>query len=405
MSKDTKPVIFFAFANDRGGDIGYLRNLPEEARQVQAALDAAAQAGLCEVVLHQNVTVDTVLDVFQDARYRNRIAVFHYGGHAESYELLLETAEGKTATADAGGLAAFLSRQTGLQLVFLNGCSTQPQVQGLLDAGVAAVIATAQAIDDAVATDFAVRFYKGLAGGASLQTAFHEAEAACKTENGGEPRSVYVKQANSTSARHAAVDRWPWALTPRPGAELALQWNLPDAVDDPLFGLPPLPPGDLPASPFRNILWFRREDAPIFFGRGYDIRSLYQRVTAPDTAPIVLYYGQSGVGKSSLLAAGLLPRLEQVQTVVYARRDQALGLAGTLAANLPGSSGASGKVSSEAWRRRRSATAGKPLTVILDQAEEVYTRPNASLPGEMGDFLDTLTALFGDPGDSGRRAG
>lgn len=182
MNNDKKPVIFLAFANDRSGDIGYLRNLPEEARQVQAALDPAARAGLCEVIVHQNVTVETVLDVFQDTRYRNRIAVFHYGGHAESYALLLETAEGKTATADAGGLAAFLSRQTGLQLVFLNGCSTQPQVQGLLDAGVATVIATAQAIDDAVATDFAERFYKGLAGGGTLGNAFHEAEASCRTD-------------------------------------------------------------------------------------------------------------------------------------------------------------------------------------------------------------------------------
>ena len=66
-TKDTKPVIFLAFANDRGGNIGYLRNLPEEARQVQAALAAAPQAGLCEVVVHQNVTVETVCDVFQDA--------------------------------------------------------------------------------------------------------------------------------------------------------------------------------------------------------------------------------------------------------------------------------------------------------------------------------------------------
>jgi len=138
MSKETKPVIFLAFANDREGKTGYLRNLPEEARQLYAVLDAAAQAGLCEVVMQQNVTVDSVLDTFQDARYRDRIAIFHYGGHAESYELLLETADGKRAAADAGGLAAFLSRQRGLQLVFLNGCSTQPQVQGLLDSAAGA---------------------------------------------------------------------------------------------------------------------------------------------------------------------------------------------------------------------------------------------------------------------------
>ncbi|MEZ4471740.1 MAG: hypothetical protein R3F60_13265 [bacterium] len=45
-----------------------------------------------------------------------------------------------------------LSSQPGLQLVFLNGCSTEAQVRRLLDLGVPAVIATNRAIDDGVAT-------------------------------------------------------------------------------------------------------------------------------------------------------------------------------------------------------------------------------------------------------------
>ena len=41
MGSNPKPIIFLAFANDRSGNFGYLRNLPEEARQVHTALDAA----------------------------------------------------------------------------------------------------------------------------------------------------------------------------------------------------------------------------------------------------------------------------------------------------------------------------------------------------------------------------
>ncbi|MCB0185690.1 MAG: hypothetical protein KDE31_15590, partial [Caldilineaceae bacterium] len=61
------------------------------------------------------------------------------------------------------------------------------------------------------------------------------------------------------------------------------------AANDPLFGLPSLPTLDLPASPFRHLAWFRRADAPIFFGRGHQIRELYNRITDPTGAPIILF--------------------------------------------------------------------------------------------------------------------
>ncbi len=190
MNTTLPPIIFLAFANDRQPNGAYLRNLAEEARRLQDTLRTAEQAGLCQVVTQQNVTIDQVFNTFQDARYRNRLGVFHYGGHANGYQLLLETATGATAPAHAAGLAAFLAQQRGLALVFLNGCSTQPQVQGLLDAGISIVIATAQAIDDAVATDFADRFYKALASGATVQSAFHQATSAGQTKSGTDLRHL-----------------------------------------------------------------------------------------------------------------------------------------------------------------------------------------------------------------------
>ena len=392
MNTNDRPIIFLAFANDYEGGYGYLPELASERRNLQAVLDRAQQEGLCEVVLRSDATLDDLVGVFQDARYRGRITIFHFGGHAGAYELLLQNADGKNATAYADGLAAFFGRQPNLQLVFLNGCSTQPHVTGLHDAGIPVVIATHAEIGDQLAGDFALRFYQGLATGATIESAYYTAEAACRA-------------ANAEVGEFLEAGYLPWALSVRPGAEAVSGWSLPEAAGDPLFGLPPLPPGDLPDKPFRNILWFRREDAPIFFGRGYAIRELYQRVTAPGVAPIVLYYGQSGVGRSSLLAAGLLPRLEQVHTVVYTRRDQALGLVGTLAASLlaaykSGSADdptcASGAELLDRWRATEAET-GKPLTVILDQVEEVYTRPNEAMPGEMDDFLAALVVIFADP--------
>jgi hypothetical protein len=147
-----KPVIFLAFANDRDDTIGYLRNLPDEARRLRDVLEPAEQAGLCEVVVRSNSTAADIFKVFQDPRFRNRVAVFHYGGHANGYQLLLESTAGNTATAHADGLAAFLAQQQGLQLVFLNGCSTVQQTFALLEANISAVVSTSRAIDDKVAT-------------------------------------------------------------------------------------------------------------------------------------------------------------------------------------------------------------------------------------------------------------
>ena len=276
------PVIFLSFANDRDDSVSYLRNLPDETRRLRDVLERAENAGLCEVVVRTNSTAEDIFKVFQDPRYRNRVAIFHYGGHANGYQLLLESAAGQVALADAGGFAAFLSQQQGLQLVFLNGCSTQLQTQDLLDANITAVISTSRAIEDKVATDFAFHFYQGLAGGATIRTAYCEAEASVQTASGGKTRGLYFG-AKENIENIIETDRWPWIFTVREGSEHADQWNLPAAVDDPLFGLPTLPKQDLPESPYRHLNWFTRKDAEIFFGRGHQIRELYDRLTAPHT--------------------------------------------------------------------------------------------------------------------------
>ncbi|MGD9028633.1 MAG: CHAT domain-containing protein [Anaerolineae bacterium] len=225
--KLVKPVILLTFANDLDDRVRYLRHLSEEARRLRRALEDADRAGRCKMEIRQNATLDDMLGAFQG--FRNRVVIFHYGGHAGSLELLVETPDGRPARAHAAGLAAFLAQQRGLLLVFLNGCSTQPQVQGLLEAGVSAVIATAQSIDDGVATEFAGRFYQGLASGATLAEAFEEAVGAVRSAHGDNPRHLYTSE--EFDEDDADTSRWPWELTVGPGAEEALEWCLPEAAE------------------------------------------------------------------------------------------------------------------------------------------------------------------------------
>ena len=66
-----------------------------------------------------------------------------------------------------------------------------------------------------------------------------------------------------------------------------------------------LPPA-WPKSPFPGLRAFTAEDAPIFFGRERETDALVKRV---EEKRVVAVVGASGSGKSSLVGAGLIPRL------------------------------------------------------------------------------------------------
>lgn len=68
---------------------------------------------------------------------------------------------------------------------------------------------------------------------------------------------------------------------------------------------------DSTKSPFPGLRSFTEEDAPIFFGRGHETDALVQHVAVNRFTAVV---GASGSGKSSLVAAGLIPRL-RVNTI------------------------------------------------------------------------------------------
>jgi hypothetical protein len=98
------PVIFLTFANDKMDDALYLRNLPKELNAIRNALEKAERANLCEVIERTACTVEDIFDTFQDERYADRIAMFHYGGHASGSQLMLETLDGGHGVAHADGL-------------------------------------------------------------------------------------------------------------------------------------------------------------------------------------------------------------------------------------------------------------------------------------------------------------
>lgn len=75
--------------------------------------------------------------------------------------------------------------------------------------------------------------------------------------------------------------------------------------------LPPVAP-DWPKgkSPFPGLNAFGPEDAPVFFGREVETEHLLERLSNPRCRFLVVM-GASGSGKSSLVSAGLLPKLKE----------------------------------------------------------------------------------------------
>ena len=390
MNTSDIPTIFLAFANDRNDKTRYLRQLDQEARHLRSVLEAGSNS-LARLIVRQDATIDEILNVFQQSDNRGKINIFHFAGHANGFQILLESSKGEAVAADASGLASFLAHQDGLSLVFLNGCSTQQQVQGLLDAGIPMVIATSQAIDDTLATQFAHSFYSLLLEGADIRTAFDGATTKLTGQNATGLQSSFRTLRTEPEGEHRIL--LPWGLHVRDGSEQSGKWNLPEASGKPLTGLPPLPPNPLPDSPFRHLNWFTAAHAAVYFGRGLEIRRLFNLVTSSAAAPVVLLYGQSGVGKSSLLDAGLLPRLDQVHTTLYLRR-QDQSLLDTLRTGVEISEPAT--EIGEAWRSIERNT-GRPLSIILDQVEQAFTDRAELFPGELADFWRELRQIFTSP--------
>lgn len=209
-----RPVLFFAFANQSDA---YLASLKEESREINSSLQYLHDKQAVEVYREESCGVREVLDGLN--RFRDRLAVFHYAGHAGGEHLELEGGSG-----NAAGVAQLLAELPKLQLVFLNGCSTYPQVEYLMSLGVKAVVATSTPISDTKATEFAGQFYRALANKSTIQSAFRFGVNALKTKYGGDDVASIIQFRGFKPATGAPM---PWGLYLNENATDILDWTLP----------------------------------------------------------------------------------------------------------------------------------------------------------------------------------
>ncbi|GKQ39949.1 hypothetical protein [Streptomyces sp. A012304] len=132
-------------------------------------------------------------------------------------------------------------------------------------------------------------------------------------------------------------------------------------------------PGDRPA-PYRGLARFEPDDRELFFGRDRLADELRRLVREHRFAVL---FGASGSGKSSLLRAGLIPRLRE--EIAGRSRPAALRVF------------TPGEKPAQTYGHLLVPTEGEPETwVVVDQFEEVFTLCRD--PDERTRFLDLLLA-------------
>lgn len=356
-----------------------LPSLADEFEGINRHLRKAVEKQLCKIEERSNLKIDDLPEIFHDTHFQNKISIFHYAGHAGNQQI---------DTLFTEGLAKLLSTQKNLVLIFLNACSTAEQLPYFLEKTqqIPCIIVTNKDIEDAIASRFAVHFYSSLGIGDTIEVAFKKAMGFIKTEHGNQVFRKLFKHKQNDSA--PAI---PWQIHFNNPA--FKDWNLAKAADKPLASLPYLvfEKRDLPDVPFIGLQYYTEEYTPIFFGRGYEISDLYYKVVDKTDHPIVLLCGQSGVGKSSLLSSGLLPRLRNsfhCPSEHYIRRNQQKGFHSVFEEVLETKTKENLQ---EKWMQIE-ADNKKPLLLVLDQVEEIFT--SQAKEGEKEAFFQQLQSLF-----------
>jgi len=167
--------------------------------------------------------------------------------------------------------------------------------------------------------------------------------------------------------------------------------------------------------PFPGLLAFQEEDAAIYFGRDNDIRRLIERLDARRAqggAKLVALLGSSGSGKSSLLRAGVVPRLKRAgrNWIVTPPIRPRLHPLDELVVALAGASGLGAdwrKLKDDLLRpdparaladfandlRVRAGAGEAQILIPIDQAEELF---GVADPDEARRFLEILSQALSE---------
>ncbi len=365
MSK--RPLILLIFANDRQA---YLEAVTKERQQLIKLLRFEIEKNALDIEVDSldYTTIGSMIEMLN--LQRERLAILHFAGHSDTD--LLQLDEGQ---AHVNGLAAKLGECPNLKLVFLNGCNNAALVRAIAAVGVASIIGTRRAVADTAALHFSSGFFTALAAqGRTLSEAWNQAKTDVETVTGEQSRSLDIEQPDNTQ-------EWSWFMVSQ-----TPDWKLVDATH-PCNRLPALPHGELPATPFKNLDYYTEADAEIFFGRCQPMLDVIHLLDVAKE-PVLLLHGGTGVGKSSFLQAGLIPRLKARGQIVPApfRYSQSDSMQNPVE-RIFGIT----DITEIRTRLNKPSPSGLPSVWVIDQVEEIFFDQTSN---HLDELLKALHAIF-----------
>jgi hypothetical protein len=350
--------------------------IDREARAIHEALERSGQRDRFELVTRWAVEP---LDLLRELR-KLRPTIVHFSGHggrnvrgstrggratrdivpagasdadAPRSGLFFAERDGRAQVVDGDAIrATFGAAGTSVRLVVLNACYSAAQADALVE-HVDCVIGMSGSIQDDAARSFAIGFYGALGENTSIAAAYRDGRAAIQLESLPNADHPQLKERLGFDAEQCVLA----AVAPSLRVELEC--------------------------PYRGMRPYAKEDSPRFHGRDAEINDLINRLRAGEREIFVI--GPSGSGKSSLVAAGVVPRLER-------------GIAGLgpflVRTMRPGENPATRLRELLGAALLADRFADSLLLIVVDQLEELFTLAGAA---ERSEFLAALGALRARP--------
>ncbi len=142
-------------------------------------------------------------------------------------------------------------------------------------------------------------------------------------------------------------------------------------------------------TPFKFLDPYEKKDKAKFFGREEETEQLYEMTHQTN---LVLLYGQSGTGKTSLIKCGLANRFSVTDWLgLYIRRQQNINDSLHQDIRNAATSPIAGDASIQKAIRTLYRNYMKPIYLVFDQFEELYILGH---PEEQNTFVETISGLL-----------